>query len=129
MESQEQGRQSFSKHLTQSEAKDRIIFFSYTDVAPFFEFQEGYLFFVNVTDSLGKAWTFIGTFYTNPEIGKYVSIKWPQFSSVKGLKANDEVIFTERPRRKSEAPWKKFKLVIKRKIRLFGQDIWGELKV
>ncbi|MBA0569826.1 hypothetical protein Golob_003528, partial [Gossypium lobatum] len=124
-----QGRQSFSKHLTQSEAKDRIIFFSYTDVALFFEFQEGSMFFVNVTDNLGKARTFIGTFYTNPEIGKYVSIKWPQFSSEKGLKANDEVIFTERPCRKSEAPWKKFKLVIKRKIRLFGQDIWGELKV
>ncbi|TYH48402.1 hypothetical protein ES332_D10G064300v1 [Gossypium tomentosum] len=115
MENQEQGKQSFSKHLTQSEVKDRIIFFSYTDVAPFFD--------------LGKAWTFIGTFYANPEVGKYVSIKWPQFSSEKGLKANDEVIFTEKPQREGEAPWKKFNVVIKRKIRLFGQDIWGELKV
>ncbi|MBA0695636.1 hypothetical protein Goari_002247, partial [Gossypium aridum] len=59
MENQEQGRQSFSKHLTQSEVKDHIILFSYTDVAPFFEFQEGRLFFMNVRDNLGKAWTFI----------------------------------------------------------------------
>ncbi|KAK8331244.1 hypothetical protein V6Z11_A10G062200 [Gossypium hirsutum] len=119
----------FSKHLTQNEVKDRIIFFSYTDVAPFFEFQEGRLFFMDVTDSLGKAWTFIGTFYANPDVGKYVSIKWPQFLSEKGLKANDEVIFIERSRREGETPWKKFNVVIKRKIRLFGQDIWGELKV
>ncbi|MBA0812206.1 hypothetical protein Gohar_026192, partial [Gossypium harknessii] len=68
MENQEQGRQSFSKYLTQSEVKDRIIFFSYTDIAPFFEFQEGRLFFMDVTDNLGKAWTFIGTFYANPEV-------------------------------------------------------------
>ncbi|KAG4178630.1 hypothetical protein ERO13_A10G055150v2 [Gossypium hirsutum] len=129
MKNQEQARQSFSKHLTLSEVKDRIIFFSYTDVVPFFEFQEGYLFFVNVTDSLRKPWTFIGTFYANPEIGKYVSIKWTKFSSEKRLKANNEVIFTERPRHEGEAPWKKFKLVIKRKIKLFGQVIWGELKV
>ncbi|MBA0755419.1 hypothetical protein Gogos_022286 [Gossypium gossypioides] len=84
---------------------------------------------MDVTDSLGKAWTFIGTFYANPEVGKYVSLTWPQFSSEKGLKANDEVIFTERPRCEGEAPWKKFNVVIKRKIRLYGEDIWGELKV
>ncbi|MBA0695629.1 hypothetical protein Goari_002241 [Gossypium aridum] len=127
MEDQEQGRRTFSKRLTPIEVEKRIILFFYTVVAEFFEFEEGRHFFMDVTDNLGKEWTFVGTFHANNIVENHVSISWAQFSLEKGLKVNDEVTFTEKPQ--GNGPWKKFKVVIKRKIRLFGQDIWGELMV
>ncbi|TYI59824.1 hypothetical protein E1A91_D10G063300v1 [Gossypium mustelinum] len=129
MENQEQGKQSFSSRLTRNEVEDRIILFSYAVVAEFFEFQENRMFYMDIMDSLGKEWTFVGSFYTNQEVGNYVSISLLQFFTEKGLKPNDEVTFTKIPQGEDEWTWKKFKVEIKRKITLFGQEIWGELVV
>ncbi|KAK8602476.1 hypothetical protein V6N13_057895 [Hibiscus sabdariffa] len=129
MENQEHNRQRFSKQLIQREVEKCTISFPFDVVASFFEFQEGCLFCMDVMDSLGEKWSFIGMFHHNEELGNCVSIRLSQFSIEKGLKAADEVTFTERPRREGARPWKKFKVEVKRKIRLFGQDIWGELAV
>ncbi|KAK8602477.1 hypothetical protein V6N13_057894 [Hibiscus sabdariffa] len=129
MENHEQGKERFSKRLSQNEVEKCMIFLPFAAVASFLEFQEGRLFRMDVVDSLGKAWSFMGMFQSNEELGNYVSISWPQFATEKGLKANDEVIFMEKPRQEGEEPWKQLKVRIKRKIRLFGQDIWGELMV
>ncbi|MBA0820554.1 hypothetical protein Gohar_021316 [Gossypium harknessii] len=127
MENQQERRQNFSKRLTQIELENRMILFSYTVVADFFEFQADHLFFMNATDSVGKEWIFVGKFHASDTVGNYVSISLPWFAVEKGLKANDEITFTEIPQ--GNRSWKNFKVVIKRKIRLFGQDIWGELMV
>ncbi|TYG97760.1 hypothetical protein ES288_A10G063500v1 [Gossypium darwinii] len=116
MENQQERRQSFSKRFTQIELENRMILFSYTVVANFFEFQADHLLFMNATDSVGKEWIFVGKFHASDNVGNY-----------KGLKVNDEIIFIEIPQ--GNRPWKNFKFVIKRKIRLFGQNIWGELMV
>ncbi|KAL4298042.1 hypothetical protein GQ457_12G021050 [Hibiscus cannabinus] len=129
MENHEQGKERFSKRLSQNEIEKRMIFLPFAVVASFLEFQEGHLFRMDVVDSLGKAWSFMGMFQINEEFGNYVSISWPQFAAEKGLKANDEVIFMEKPRQEGEESCKQLKVRIKRKIRLFGQDIWGELMV
>ncbi|KAK8509222.1 hypothetical protein V6N13_062278 [Hibiscus sabdariffa] len=126
---QEQIRQSFSKLLTQREVEQRTVSFPFDDVASVFEFQEGRLFCIDAMDSLGKMWPFIGMFHNNEELGNCVSICLQQFLVEKELKANDEITFTERPRQEGTRTSKRFKVEIKRKIRLFGQDIWGELMV
>ncbi|TYG97756.1 hypothetical protein ES288_A10G063100v1 [Gossypium darwinii] len=118
MENQQERRQSFSKLLTQIELENRMILFSYTEVANFFEFQADHLLFMNATDSAGKECIFVGKFHASDNVGNYVSINLPWFAVEKGLKVNDD-----------NRPWKNFKIVIKRKIRLFGQNIWGELMV
>ncbi|KAH1048203.1 hypothetical protein J1N35_038987 [Gossypium stocksii] len=127
MENQQERRQSFSKRLTQIEVENRMILFSYTVVANFFEFQANHLLFMDATDSVGKKWIFVGKFHANDNVGNYVSISLSWFAVEKGLKVNDEITFSEIPQ--GNRPWKNFKVVIKRKIRLFGQDIWGEFMV
>ncbi|KAE8701607.1 hypothetical protein F3Y22_tig00110540pilonHSYRG00076 [Hibiscus syriacus] len=120
---------SFASRLTRSEVQRRMMMLPVLAVAAFFEYEEGRLFFMDVKDSLGQAWIFLCRFHANEEMGNYFCISWPQFSMEKGLKENDEVIFTERPRLEGESPERKFKVEIKRKIRLFGVDMWGELNV
>ncbi|KAK8597559.1 hypothetical protein V6N13_094962 [Hibiscus sabdariffa] len=126
---QEQVRQSFSKQLTQREVEQRTVLFPFDVVTSVFEFQEGQLFCIDAIDNLEKVWLFIGMFHNNEELGNCVSICLRQFSVEKGLKANDEITFTERPQQEGTRTSKRFKVEIKRKIRLFGQDIWGELMV
>ncbi|KAL4312694.1 hypothetical protein GQ457_01G054110 [Hibiscus cannabinus] len=129
MENQGQGRGRFTRRLTQNEVEQQIILFPFVAVAAYFTFEQGEAFYMNVKDSLGKEWTFKGKFHTNEEAGNYVSIGMAQFFMEKGLKANDEVTFVERPQLEWPGPWKKFRIELKRQIRLFGVDMWGELNV
>ncbi|KAL4385256.1 hypothetical protein GQ457_15G021270 [Hibiscus cannabinus] len=119
----------FTRRLTQRELHYRVILFPFVAVAAFFEFQPDVLSFMDVKDSLEKEWRFLVRFHTHPELGNYMSVSMPQFSMEKQLKANDEITFIEIPHGEGEEPRKKFKVEIKRKIRLFGQDIWGELNI
>ncbi|MBA0844670.1 hypothetical protein Goarm_023321, partial [Gossypium armourianum] len=84
---------------------------------------------MDLIDGLGKVWTVLAKFHTHEAIGNYVSIDWPQFSNEKGLKPYDEITFMTRPQQEggNEGPQNEFKVLVKRKIRLFGQDIWGEV--
>lgn len=119
----------FSKQLTQNEVDKKTISFRLSEVEGFFDFQEGRLFWLDVVGCTGLAWVFLGAYHTNEEMGSVVSISWPQFASEMALKADDEVVFERRILENDKAPWKKYKIVITRKIRLFGQDIWVDLKV
>ncbi|KAK8505284.1 hypothetical protein V6N13_045726 [Hibiscus sabdariffa] len=129
MENHEQGRERFSKRLTRNEAEKCMILLPFAIVASSLEFEEGRIFRMDAVDSLGKAWSFVGMLQKNEELGNCVSVSWPQFATEKGLKADDEIIFMEKLRREGEESWKQIQVRIKRKIRLFGQDIWGELMV
>ncbi|XVF01174.1 hypothetical protein REPUB_Repub04eG0065700 [Reevesia pubescens] len=81
--------------------------------------------------SIGKAWIFLGSLHSNEEMGAFVYISLPQFVREKALKANNEIALIEQSLDdvNDKAPWKKFKIEVKRKIRLFGRDIWGNLMV
>ncbi|XVF67660.1 hypothetical protein PTKIN_Ptkin10aG0139300 [Pterospermum kingtungense] len=125
----EQASERFSKRLTQKDVEKRTITIPFSEVAGIFDFEEGRLFCLDVLECTGQAWTFLGAFHRNEEMGSVVSISSPQFVSEKALKANDEVVFVRQSRENDSVPWKKFKIEVRRKIRLFGQDIWGDLRV
>ncbi|MBA0833561.1 hypothetical protein Goarm_005996, partial [Gossypium armourianum] len=84
---------------------------------------------IDVIDGLTKVWTILGNFHTNEVFENYVSIDRPQSSNEKGLKSYDEITFMTRPQQEggNGGPQKEFKVLIKRKIRLFGQNILGEI--
>ncbi|XWS40003.1 hypothetical protein CRYUN_Cryun18bG0102900 [Craigia yunnanensis] len=127
MQNPEQARERFSKRLTRNDVKKRSIVFPFSAVSGIFDFQVGRLVCLDVVESTRMAWNFICSFDTNEEMGSVVSIRCPQFMSEKGLKANDEVSFVRQD--DDKVPWKKFKIEIRRNIRLCGQDIWGDLMV
>ncbi|OMP11638.1 hypothetical protein CCACVL1_00372 [Corchorus capsularis] len=132
MQNGEQPRDRFSKFLTQVEAEKRIIVFPLNHVPGIFAFEEGRLTCMDVVSGDG-AWSFLASFIKDEEIGNVVSISWPQFASEKGLKANDEVSFFKQAgdhgNEEEQGPWKKFRIQVRRQIRLFGQNIWGDLMV
>ncbi|TYJ03359.1 hypothetical protein E1A91_A12G022200v1, partial [Gossypium mustelinum] len=103
-----------------SKVEGCILFFPSMSVDAFLECQEGRLFFIDVIDGLGKVWTILGKFHTNEVFENYVSIDRPQFSNENRLKSYDEITFMEGS---NGGPQNEFKVFIKRKIRLFGQDI------
>ncbi|KAK8509199.1 hypothetical protein V6N13_062256 [Hibiscus sabdariffa] len=121
--------QSFSKLLTQREVEQRTVSSPFDAIAFVFEFQEGRLFCTDAMDSLRKVLLFIDMFHNNEELDNCVSICLQQFSVEKGLKADDKITFTKRPRQEGTRTCQRFKVEIKRKIRLFDHDIWGELMV
>ena len=129
MQNPGQARERFSKRLTQNDVEKCLILFPFCTVAGIFDFQEGRVFCLEVIGSTGKVWTFLGSFHNNEEMGSVVSISWPQFVSEKALKPNDEVVFVRQSMDDDEGHWKKFKIEVRRKIRLFGHDIWGDLMV
>ncbi|XWS67969.1 hypothetical protein CRYUN_Cryun04dG0050200 [Craigia yunnanensis] len=69
MQNPDQTRERFSKRLTQIEVEKCLILFPSTAVAGIFNLEEGRLFFLDVVDSTGKAWTFLGSLNTNEEMG------------------------------------------------------------
>ncbi|XVE93286.1 hypothetical protein REPUB_Repub01dG0177700 [Reevesia pubescens] len=124
-------RERFSKPLI-TQTDQLVIRFPHSVVAGIYNFEVGGLICLDFVDhSTGKAWTFLGSFVSNEENGSVVlPTSWPQFVSEKSLKANDEVVFVGQSLQVDDkAPLKKFKIEVKRKIRLFGQDIWGDIMV
>ncbi|KAK9015702.1 hypothetical protein V6N11_006796 [Hibiscus sabdariffa] len=129
MENQGQGGDRITSRLTQSEVEQQVLLLPFVALSAYFVFEKGQFFVMDVKDSLGKDWTFFGTFHANEDLGNYVMIRLSQFPVEKGLKPNDEVSIMELPRQDGEGPCRKFKIEIKRQIRLFGVDIWGDLNV
>ncbi|XVE66911.1 hypothetical protein DITRI_Ditri08aG0118200 [Diplodiscus trichospermus] len=130
MQNPEQARERFSKRLTEGDVGKCLIVFPICVVTGIFDFNEGHLFFMDVVGSSGsETWKFLGSFSINEEMGPIFSISCPNFVKEKALKADDEVVFIKQPMEDEKAPFKKFKIEVKRKIRLFGKDIWGDLMV
>ncbi|XVE66910.1 hypothetical protein DITRI_Ditri08aG0118100 [Diplodiscus trichospermus] len=130
MQNPEQAQARFSKRLTQDDVEKDLIVFPTTAVAGIFESQPClmYLIIDLVVGSTGQTYTFQVYFGTNHEMGRVVSIWSFNFLKEKGIRANDEVVFIRQPSDNDTAPMK-FKIEVRRKIRLFGQDIWGNLVV
>ncbi|EOX98122.1 Uncharacterized protein TCM_006956 [Theobroma cacao] len=129
-ENPDQARERFSKRLTQNEVDKCLLMFPFTAVVGLFAFEIHRLFCLDVVGRSGKAWTFLASFEPDEDMVSVFSIRCPQFASEYALKANDEVTFVRQALNDNDkAPWMKFKIEIRRKIILFGQDIWGEVMV
>ncbi|XVF01172.1 hypothetical protein REPUB_Repub04eG0065500 [Reevesia pubescens] len=75
-----------------------------------------------------REWTFCCTIRHNDEMtddGGVLDVGWLEFAQRKNLKPYDEVIFHEEiDIDKDKAT---LKIEVKRKIRLFGHDIWAQV--
>ncbi|EOX98125.1 Uncharacterized protein TCM_006960 [Theobroma cacao] len=130
MQNPDQARARFSKRLTQNEVDKCLLLFHITAVAGMFTFDKDRLFCLDAVGRSGKAWTLLASFQTNEAWGSVFSISCPEFVREYALRANDEVIFVRQALDDNDkAPRMKFKIEVRRKIRLFGQDIWGEVMV
>ncbi|WRX14360.1 hypothetical protein QQP08_006847 [Theobroma cacao] len=111
------------------ELKRKITLFG-KDIWGMFTFDKDRLFCLDAVGRSGKAWTLLASFQTNEAWGSVFSISCPEFVREYALRANDEVIFVRQALDDNDkAPRMKFKIEVRRKIRLFGQDIWGEVMV
>lgn len=78
---------------------------------------------MNAQDNTEKAWSFPCTFHHDETTGTMVSVCWDEYVREKGVRANDKVVLKE----KSVAEGTIFRVEVRRKIRLFGEDIWAEI--
>ncbi|KAK6282656.1 hypothetical protein POUND7_016481 [Theobroma cacao] len=122
----------FSKLLTKTDVeKSLVIPTSSLDILPL----EGHLFYINVIDNTGKAWTFpcfiqqtegIESSQNNDEIKgpSVISVGWLKFLHNKDVRVGDTV-FLYQISLDDNCTGTQFRIEVKRKIRLLGQDIWA----
>ncbi|KAJ0015102.1 hypothetical protein Pint_20352 [Pistacia integerrima] len=89
-------------------------------------FEENHLLDMHVQDDCGQLWIFRCSIQKNGDAGCALSVDWLEFARHKDVRIGDEVIFQEIV--KDQAMGARIKIQVKRKIRLFGQDIWGDVK-
>ncbi|GMI73726.1 hypothetical protein HRI_001041900 [Hibiscus trionum] len=96
-------------------------------------FQEGHCFYMNVADNNGSAWTF--PCFIQPQktggdeyqsIGSsVVSVGWMKFATKIDLRVGDMVVLHHQSLDvNSKGSNLQFRIEVRRKIRLLGQDIW-----
>ncbi|GAV61205.1 hypothetical protein CFOL_v3_04733, partial [Cephalotus follicularis] len=94
----------------------------------FLPFEEGHSANMVVEDeSTRQAWIFHCTIKGDENKGLVLSVSWLDFVRDKSLKENDEVTIFQEEFMKEKAMGTRFKIVVKRKIRLFGADIWADV--
>ncbi|KAJ9158949.1 hypothetical protein P3X46_024490 [Hevea brasiliensis] len=90
-------------------------------------FQEGHSMDMNVHDQSGQEWIFPCTIQRNDTVGRVLSVGWDEFARRKNLAVNDKVIFLEETIENQAPGTCRIKIQVKRKIRLFGNDIWADV--
>ncbi|KAJ0031882.1 hypothetical protein Pint_13600 [Pistacia integerrima] len=90
-------------------------------------FEENQLMDMHVQDDCGQLWMFSCSIQKNGDAGCALCVDWLEFVRHKDVRIGDEVIFIE-DIVKDEAMGARIKIQVKRKIRLFGQDIWAPVK-
>ncbi|XVE49122.1 hypothetical protein DITRI_Ditri01bG0057000 [Diplodiscus trichospermus] len=123
----------FSKVLTKSDVEKSLLIPTCSfNVLPF---EEGHFFYMNVVDNTGNAWTFpcfiqqIGGDDHQQSTGSSdISIGWLKFARKIDAKVGD-VVFLHRKSLDHNSTGKtpQFRIEVKRKIRLLGQDIWADV--
>ncbi|TXG53777.1 hypothetical protein EZV62_019033 [Acer yangbiense] len=91
--------------------------------------EEGHSVDMHVYDSCGRLWIFRSSILqqsTGCE-GLVLSVNWLEFVSHKNVKVDDEVIFIEEIIMNGPGVGARLYIQVRRKIRLFGQDIWADL--
>ncbi|KAJ0035465.1 hypothetical protein Pint_26425 [Pistacia integerrima] len=88
------------------------------------DFENGHLKDMHVHDDAGGLWMFHYSVQQNDIIGDVLCVDWIEFVQHKNVKVEDKVIFVM----EDEAMGGRMKIEVKRKITLFGQDIWADVK-
>ncbi|KAJ0080508.1 hypothetical protein Patl1_23120 [Pistacia atlantica] len=84
-------------------------------------FEENQLMDMHVQDDCGQLWMFRCSIQKNGDAGCALSVDWLEFVRHKDVIFIQEIV-------KDQAMGARIKIQVKRKIRLFGQDIWGDVK-
>ena len=118
---------TFSKLLTKSDVEKSLLIPTCSfDVLPF---EEGHFFYLNVVDQTGNTWTFpcfVQQISDDQSIGSSViSIGWLNFTRNKDVRVGDMVFLHQKSLDDNSSGSTHFRIEVKRKIRLFGQDIWA----
>ncbi|KAK8499460.1 hypothetical protein V6N13_061020 [Hibiscus sabdariffa] len=99
-------------------------------------FQEGHCFYMNVVDTTGTAWTF--PCFIQPQkisgdeyqsVGSsVVSVGWMKFAGKIDSRVGDMVLLHQQSFDANSKPSNlHFRIEVRRKIRLLGQDIWTNI--
>lgn len=89
-------------------------------------FEENVLMDMHVEDDCGKMWMFGCWIQKNDDGGCALCVDWLEFVRHKDVRVGDKVLLIEEI--EDQAMRRKIKIEVKRKIRLFGQDIWADVK-
>lgn len=89
-------------------------------------FQEGQSMNMHVHDGNGHEWIFCCTIRRNESMGHFLSVGWNKFVRERDLRVDDKVtIHEEAMKNQAMGTW--IKVEVKRKIRLFGEDVWADV--
>ncbi|KAK6240987.1 hypothetical protein SCA6_006376 [Theobroma cacao] len=115
----------FSKPLTKSDVEKSLLIPTHSFNTLLLE--EGQFFNMNVVDSAGNAWTFPCFIQQNNDEIKgpsVISVGWLKFLHNKDVRVGDTV-FLYQISLDDNCTGTQFRIEVKRKIRLLGQDIWA----
>ena len=77
-------------------------------------------------DDSGRLWDFRCSIQHNTYCeGRVISVDWLEFVGHKNVRVDDKVIFVEQVTNDQSM---RLKVEVKRRIRLFGQDIWAAVR-
>ncbi|KAK1577855.1 hypothetical protein Q3G72_025430 [Acer saccharum] len=91
-------------------------------------FEEGQFMDMHVYDDCGRFWVFRCSIQQMGSEGRVLSVNWIEFVGHKNVRVDDKVIFLEETCINDPTTRAKIKIEVKRKIRLFGQDFWADVK-
>ncbi|EOX98123.1 Uncharacterized protein TCM_006958 [Theobroma cacao] len=117
----------FSKLLTKTDVeKSLVIPTSSLDILPL----GGHLFYINVIDNTGKAWTFPCFIQQTEGIeSSVVFVGWLKFLCDKDVRVGDTVFLHQKSMDDDcTGTGTQLKIEVKRKIRLLGEDIWAAVE-
>ncbi|OMP11637.1 hypothetical protein CCACVL1_00371 [Corchorus capsularis] len=111
-----------SKRLSPKDVEESLAF----PLPRILSVEEGEIFQLQVRDKSDQAWTFSCSIQQHQEMGLALTVGWLEFVGAKGIKADDEVIL-QGEFMGSQDMKLEFLIEVKRKIKLFGKDMWGNL--
>ncbi|KAJ0093162.1 hypothetical protein Patl1_27070 [Pistacia atlantica] len=112
----------FSKFLTEMDVTRSLVI--PTNFMGLIDFEKGRVMDMHVHDDAGGLWMFRCSVQQNGIVGDVLCVDWIEFVQHRNVKVEDKVIFVM----EDEAMGGRMKIEVKRKIRLFGQDIWADVK-
>ncbi|EEF33387.1 conserved hypothetical protein [Ricinus communis] len=90
-------------------------------------FEDGHSMNMNVYDNSGRECIFSSTIQRNDSIGRFLSVGWLDFVRHKDVREKDKITILEDEIIKNQVTGTRIRIEVKRKIRLFGQDIWADV--
>ncbi|XWS62842.1 hypothetical protein CRYUN_Cryun06bG0045200 [Craigia yunnanensis] len=121
-----------SKLLTKSDIEKNLLI--PTCPSNLLPFEESHFFYMNVVDNTGNAWTFPCFIQhmsddNQSKESSVISIGWLKFACKKDVRVGDMVFLHRKSLDDDNSTGTEFRIEVKRKIRLLGQDIWAAVDI